>query len=77
MMEVRSFAVALTGLLSHGIKTGQRPVLMLPPLQGCIIYPMKRQKDIIINQFQLNILLSEKEKQGYSYLLEHGIPPKG
>jgi hypothetical protein len=50
---------------------------MLPPLQGCIIYPMKRQKDIIINQFQLNILLSEKEKQGYSYLLEHGIAPKG
>lgn len=34
---------------------------------------MKRQKDIIINQNQLTVLLSEEEMQSYSYLLEHGV----
>lgn len=34
---------------------------------------MKRQEDIIINQFQLNILLNEKEKHDYAFILEQGV----
>ena len=34
---------------------------------------MKRQKEIKLNDFQLNVLLSEKEKKGYRYLLDNGV----
>jgi hypothetical protein len=34
---------------------------------------MKRQKEIKLNEFQLNALLSEEEKNGYRYLLDNGV----
>ena len=34
---------------------------------------MKRQPQIKINQFQLAILLNDKEKQNYRYLIEEGV----
>lgn len=34
---------------------------------------MKRQKEIKLNEFQLNVLLGEEEKNGYRYLLENGV----
>ena len=34
---------------------------------------MKRQKEIKLNEFQLNAFLSEKEKNGYRYLLDNGV----
>ncbi len=34
---------------------------------------MKRLKEIKLNEFQLNVLLSEEEKYGYRYLLQNGI----
>lgn len=34
---------------------------------------MKHQKEIKLNDFQLNVLLSDEEKNGYRYLLENGV----
>ena len=34
---------------------------------------MPHQKEILLNTFQLNRLLSEKEKGDYEYLLHHGV----
>ena len=34
---------------------------------------MTKQKDILLNIFQLNRLLSDKEKGGYEYLLQDGV----
>lgn len=34
---------------------------------------MKRLKEIKLNDFQLNVLLSDEEKSGYQYLLDNGV----
>jgi len=34
---------------------------------------MKRLKEIKLNEFQLNALLSDEEKNGYRYLLANGV----
>jgi len=34
---------------------------------------MKRQKQIHINQYQLNALLNQVQKEGYKYLLKKGV----
>lgn len=34
---------------------------------------MKKLKEITLNDFQLNVLLSEEEKNGYYYLLNNGV----
>jgi len=34
---------------------------------------MKRQKQIKINQFQLNVLLNDEQKEDFNYLLENGV----
>jgi hypothetical protein len=34
---------------------------------------MKRLKEIKLNDFQVNVLLSDEEKSGYQYLLDNGV----
>lgn len=34
---------------------------------------MKKLKEIKISRFQLNVLLNKEEKEGFGYLLKHGV----
>ena len=34
---------------------------------------MKKLKEIKLSRFQLNVLLNKEEKEGFGYLLKHGV----